>query len=461
MTKKRQYVNLDPDPAKNHGREFLLSLKIKEKKAGDSEGRLVYLFVEEDKANLDKKWLASKNRTAGFHFEPPSRQLVTVSKQLASAKVKLSIAGGDKYKFLAGKKSDVGAAVSAKEEVEVWRKIFVRLGRMNPSAGLAAKGYKPCPVANLATARTAFDKAFVEIEDDGPHAIPYKTWITDIGPEVAAVDKGHAPIAQPSRAARLLFVDRIGGPALWEQTLTLSAAQLKANKAWSCNIVGGRWTWPPDKDWVFGTLKLLRTDGSVFWSTDKIEPLLKKKGGYKHPEGTVTQSFRFDISSWTSINSWVNAGAGKMQITLFMWTIGGAAQGFASGNNIAIGTRHPYNYDPNTEMDNTVIHELGHVLGLKVRWAREYDPKTGAGVKWHDNPMWYDNSHGGMGTHCRTGAKLQAGEYRNGSCAMLHYTTSATDFCDDCRKSLVRADLSKIGYWSVWPESWMAWENRS
>jgi hypothetical protein len=375
--------------------------------------------------------------------------------------VKLSIAGGDKYKFLAGKKFDRSGAVSAKEEVEVWRKIFLRLGRMSPSASQAKKGYKTCATANLATAKATYEKSFVEIDDEGPYSIPYESWITTIKPQVAKLDKGRPPMEQPARASRIVFVDRIGGPALWTQALTLSAKQLQGNKVWNSTLLGDRWTWPPDKGWVSGTLYLLKPDGSVFWSTTKVEPLLKKKGGYKHPEGTVAQQFQLNLSGWPSVNPWIKAGKGKMRLVLKIWTIGGVAQGFADGNNIAIGTYHPYYYTPNNLMDNTVIHELGHALGLKVRWAREYDDKTGAGVKWHDNPTWYDNTFGGMGTHCHTGASLVSGEYKNGSCAMLHYTTNSTTLCANCQDSLIRADLSKIGFWSVWPESWMAWKNRS
>lgn len=460
MAKKRQYVNLDPDPGKNQGREFLLSVRIKEKKKGDSEGRLVYLFVDRDPKNLDEKWLRSDQRTGGFHFDPPSRKLVIVKDQVAAADVKLSIAGGDKYKFLAGKKYDRSNAVSANQEVEVWRKIYLRLGRMSPDAHLA-KYYDPCPTANLATTKATFEKSFVEIESDGPHSISYRSWMRDIKPLVAELDAGRPPITQPSRTSRILFVDRIGKGALERASYSLPAKSLQANKVWTCELPGGSWTWPPDKGWVSGSLTLIRPDGSVFWSTTVVDPLLRKHGGYSHPEGTVTQTFKIDLTGWPSVNPWINAGSGTMRFTLDIWTIGGAAQGFADGNNIAIGTFHPYTYAKNDLIDNTVIHELGHALGLKVRWAREYDQLTGAGIKWHDNTSWYDNTYGGMGTHCHTGATLVSGKYANGTCAMLHYTTKNTTLCDDCQKTLIYADLSSIGYRTVWPESWMAWKNKS
>ena len=120
---------------------------------------------------------------------------------------------------------------------------------------------------------------------------------------------------------------------------------------------------------------------------------------------------------------------------------------------ILIATRDPRWYTPSNEIDNTIVHEIGHNLGLNVRWLPRYNEATGASDGRDENATWYDDTHGGLGTHCSTGATLNAAnEYQNGSCTMLHYVTGATAFCPQCTNNVKRALLEKLGRQSVWPQ---------
>jgi hypothetical protein len=457
MAATRQYVNMAHEPGKNYGRHYWLEVKIKEQKPGASEGRLVFLFVAKDGKNMDEKWLSSHGRAGGFHFTPPHRKLVTVTGKKASSWVLLSLAGGDKFKFKAGKEIDEHKAKNAKQEVEVWRKIFVRYGNM-----------PGCKTADFKTLKDELAKAFVDVETEGPLAVGHQGFVSSPDATVALMDKGKAAMKYPDQSSKMVFVDRIAEKGRHAFTVAdITGAQLQGSKIWNVTIPGDRYTWPEDKSWISGTIELLDDKGNVTHSFSQVGNIVSKVPGYPHPEGIAAQKLKIDVSRWHGLGKWIAWGKGKMRLKLQVEVIDKAAQGKASGSEpwVIIGTRHPYWHTPNAMLDNTVTHEIGHVLGLNVLVVPEYDQKTGARNGLTRNKKWYDNQFGGVGTHCSTGAKtypvkvngVTRREYRDGTCTMLHYVTGRTAFCPNCIHHLCRADLRKIGYRKVWPANWIGW----
>jgi hypothetical protein len=81
---------------------------------------------------------------------------------------------------------------------------------------------------------------------------------------------------------------------------------------------------------------------------------------------------------------------------------------------------------PLAEKTKTLVHELGHALGLVKKGS----------------PFHYSSDNGGTGDHCRTGAtdnvpSLAAGgsfkgEYQSGTCVMFHESSEHYRFCSTC-----------------------------
>ena len=442
----KQYVNLPQGSADNHGRWYLLSIKIAEKKPGDSEGRLVYLFVDAQPDNLPDIWFPAAHRGGGFQFTPPGRTLQTVKDKKAEAYALLSIGGGDKYKFRAGKKASGDGSVDARKEVEVWRKIWVRVGNM-----------KGCPSGNWGTVKSEFQKVFLDLEQQGPTEIPHLPWSRDRSP-VTEMDKGKGALPYPDQATKLVFVDRIGKSSRVDVgPISFTPAQLKNNRVFKYKLPGTSYTWPDDSAWIAGRIEILDKNGRVTASYDKVRHTVSKRTSseaYKHPEGWAARYLKFDFSGWGKLDAWCDRGEGQFRFTLWVWMIDDTAMGLAwpSPPQILIATRDPRWYTLSGDIDNTIVHEIGHNLGLNVRWLPTYDEATGAFDDWDENSTWYDNRNGGVGTHCSTGATLGAdSKYKNGTCTMLHYVNGITAFCDQCSNSVKRAKLTKLGKGNVWP----------
>ncbi len=460
MATIRQYVNLPLSLDKHYGRYYWLQVKIKEKKPGASEGQLVYLFCEDNGENMDPKFVSSFNRAGGFAFNPKHRKLVMIQSKLAMGLVKLSNVGGDKYKFKVGKKFDKSGAKDAKQDVEIWRKIFVRHGYMKPTGG-AARIFRPVPQADWGTVKTELDKVFIELEEDGPSTVTHEPWSRTDSP-IRNLDRGKGAMEFPDQSTKLVFVDRIG-KASWTETHTFrfSGGRLGGTHDWT--IPGGVYTWP-ETDWVRGFIDIRDSSGDTILSiTDvgKIRSTVKKKGGYRHPDGKVTKKIRFDFGSWLGLDNLKRIG-GSVKIRLRIRIIDDTAMGLAwpSPPKILIATHHPISYDAGGYLENTTIHELGHNLGLNVKNLEEFDPDSGAHDDWVENGTWYDNSKGGVGTHCSTGAHLEEETrrgvtrevYKDGTCTMLHYTNGKVAFCDMCARNLKLARLRKLGKRNVWPK---------
>ena len=455
MAAKKQYVNM-PATKKEYGRFFPLSVKIKETKPGESEGMLVYLFMEPDGANVPAEQLSLADRNGGFVFIPQHRELVQVSNKTAAAHVFLSIGGGDKFKFKAGRKADKSGAVDAKVEVEVWRKIYVRTGYMKVGAHPPHR-YANAPAANMGTVKASLDENFIEMDSVGPRSVPHAPWSRNTAPLLDLAKKvGKAKY--PDQSTELVFVDRIGKKSIvnwgpWNFT----RAALQAGLVRQTALPAGQYTWPDDADWGSCLIEVLDDAGVVRRTMRTPRGFMTKEaaGSFAHPEGRAANKVNFDFGTLAGMGAWLRFGTGSVRLTVVVKIIDDTAMGLAwpSPPRVLIATRHPTSYKRSDKLENTVVHELGHVLGLNVKNLPKYHVDHGYLESWSVNPTWYNNVNGGVGSHCHTGASLDANnKYRNGTCTMLHYVNGKTAFCPECKKVLKRSDLKKLGRSSVWPK---------
>lgn len=445
MPKKKLYINLPEDKKKYYGRVYPIKIAASETRPGASEGRLFYLFLEEGPKNVPKTMLSAGERAGGFKFTPPNRKLCVITKKKQEVDVKLSIGGGDLFKIKYGKNADGSGSKQSGLEIECWRKIFVRYGKM-----------KSCPDATWGTIKSEFEKLFIEVETEGPTEIPRESWVRDQSP-VTRMDRGKAAMPFPDQSTKLVFVDRIGrkstatgGP--WEWT----PAQLNGSKVYEWTIPNSKYTWTDDLDWITGEIKVIEADGRERRLSVPMDSVVTKKaaGAFDHPEGKAATKIQMDFSRLPGLTPWIRRGTGKLSVKLDIGIMDDLAMGLAwpSPPQILIATHDPYTYAAGGYLENTTVHEIGHNLGLNVYWLPEWVPDTGAFDDWVANTTWYNNVNGGVGPHCNTGASLDAqNHYKNGTCTMLHYVNGKTAFCAQCATILKRSDLKKLGMKNVWP----------
>ena len=449
----KQYVNMPQSDNSNdrQGRWFGLNIAVSEEASGASQGGLIYLFLVPDPNNVPKIMVSAANRATGFQFVPNSRKLVVVDEGRAAAWCRLSINGGDKYKFKAGRRFDMSGAVESGVEVETWRKIFVRYGFMMSTDA----AYTDAPTANWGTVRSEMEAVFIECETDGPIGLMMSPWSRDSA-AITEMDRGRAAMPFPDQSTKMAFVNRIGRKGTMSpRYIDFTPAMLQGNKIWYWTLPDNEYTWPEETDWVSGRIECLDASNNVIQNYPTISHTVFKSttGGFRHPDGLAAHRIKFDFRRW-GLTNWIRAGQGKLRVHFSIRNIDDTAMGLAwpTPPRILIATRHPKSYGTNTTLDNTVVHEIGHNLGLNVRLLPEYNETSGAREDEVVNATWYDNTNGGVGTHCSTGASLNSrNHYINGTCTMLHYVNGVTAYCGQCTPVLKRSNLSKLGKANVWP----------
>lgn len=452
---RKQYVNMPP-VKDEYGRFVKVKARIRETKPGESEGMLVYFFIEPDGANVPPEQLSLAQRNGGFCFDPPHRELVVVSDKTALTFAYISIGGGDKFKFKVGRKFDKSGAVDANIDVEVWRKIYVRTGKMKVGAN-PPHPWTDALVANMGTVKGSLATHFIEMESSGPHAVKHAPFVRGQGP-LDEMEKARGKMKYPDQSTPLVFVDRIGKKSLvtwgpWE----FSKAKLQGSLEYEKELPADQYTWPDDWHWGSCLIEVLDTAGGVKRVMRMPSGFMTKDrtGAFRHAEGYASRKVKWNFGTLPGMGAWLRHGSGSVRLTATIGIIDDTAMGSAwpSPPRILVATRHPITYKKSTTLENTVIHELGHVLGLNVKNLPKYDVAGGYLTGWETNGTWYNDVNGGRGPHCKTGATLDAKNiYRNGTCTMLHYVTGVNDFCADCGKALKRANLKRIGRTNVWPK---------
>lgn len=447
----KHYVNLERrgDDEKHHSQFVRVGI---ETDTADSEDKTTWVFLEPNGGNLHlkkKEWFPVDARPHAFFMETPYRCPAIIKDKKGEAKMRLSLGGGDKFTFKYGKVKDKSDAKdTGLPELEVWRKIFVRVGVM-PGGGVTP---------SIDAAKGEYANAFIELEQlGGMIRVPHEGWVRSAGDVVAKMNQGQANPPRPDQTAFVVFVDRIGQPG----NHTYKAARIATAKIrsslmidWPLKSADGKkklYTWPTKKeDWVTGKILLSHESGKQHIVRTDLHNFFKRRAKWKHPEGTVTDYLFLDLSPLKpEIDDWVVKGNGKVEIEVTVKILERIAAGRASGTSLIVSTNHPLTCEPHEGAPHTLTHELGHVFGMVLENLDQFDATSGkpAGTKKYDNH--YSDSFGGRGHHCHSGASLTDDlEFTGGSCIMFHKSSGKTAFCGDCRDVLKRMRLDKLrGRW--------------
>jgi hypothetical protein len=132
----------------------------------------------------------------------------------------------------------------------------------------------------------------------------------------------------------------------------------------------------------------------------------------------------------------VNPATTAVEVDLEWKTLQGSYTGDATYKpNVFIAVGVPRSKQSKSK---TVAHEIGHGIGMV--------PTVG-------HALQYDNANGGMGSHCRHGAKQSdkskaqggtfTGTYTDGTCVMYAFSSEHYKFCPTCVEHVRSAQMFK------------------
>ncbi len=459
---KKVWVNISGgDPAKGEGRVVLLKINATETKPGSAKGQDVFAFIEPDGGNEPGVFVAAGNRAQNFHTDPPYCTKVTLEGTSTDAKLAVSIAGGDKFKFKVSKKDDGSGAKNAPGDgVEVWRKVYASVGHM---AG--------CKSVDPVSLNGKLAKVFIEIEKKGAlREIPHQPNTQKPGPAIAELDKLAGPPERPAITVKLVFVDRIMDPAEKRWDVDLTPGDFDSDRRTKIKVPGGDLTWPFD-DWLLsGKIYLFDGKGMRMAEDPIVNFLRRAKVGsaprgsnaltHEHKEGLATNRLVLDLKKFPNIERWMAEKGAKAKVYIGLRTIEGVAGGMANSSSpwIIMATRNGWNYEAEKHLSTILLHEFGHVFGHVLRFVPRFTEDTGLADDRDEYSFWYDK-HGGVGNHCHNGSTLGKDTCKAGpgACVMYHASPGqGTDFCGECQKILKRAPLARLGRVNVWGDD--AWK---
>lgn len=385
-----------------------------------------------DGNNSPLKFVPAKNR-AGFGESGALRMWKKTDDQgvCEHDEFKLSVCGKDKYKVSVGTKKD-GSDKKTADEYEVWRRVFFSVRYMKPE-------YVP---------------AFGPVHDEyRKHGI----WPEQIAPAggspkvaydatVRTYEQGYKLVQSVTESrleARVVLVDRIW---LANQRDLYVKTKLRSFTM-DTNLQTGDASTSVDPGWMiwdhpdFGTGSV----GGVGIGNYDLKPYMTRIGDRRIkvnvPNGTPAAtaldeasqrgdlSYKFTIWFADVLNGFANSQTGRILIAY---------------RNTGSAPR------PLAPRQGTVIHEMGHGLGMVPPTIQEYNEFNGNPIKsgLKKNPTRYMNGGG----HCSTAAGGSDPNFTDGTCVMFHYGHDARtlEFCPSCAPILKRLDMNRSGM--KWPD---------
>jgi hypothetical protein len=295
-----------------------------------------------------KEWFPPGSRPSNFSGKPPFGVQATIKDKKAVAALRLSIAGGDKFKVSDGKLPDKSDATdSGMEQLEVWRKLFVRAGKME------CDGSAP----NLGIAKSELAKAFIELEQIGGfNPIPAEGWYDDPTDPVFEMNRRcSGDLPRPDQTIYVAFVDRCGRPGVQTyKTAVIDNAKIRKSYVvdWPLKSEDGSttfYTWPTKRDdWVSGMLMLSDApaeQGESHIVRTDLHNFFFRKPKWTHPEGTMTDHLYLDLSPLASeVDEWIRKDNrnGKLEVQLSVQVLQNEANGSAWKGCAMIATRDCY-----------------------------------------------------------------------------------------------------------------------
>ncbi|OHB82397.1 MAG: hypothetical protein A2Z38_00225 [Planctomycetes bacterium RBG_19FT_COMBO_48_8] len=142
----------------------------------------------------------------------------------------------------------------------------------------------------------------------------------------------------------------------------------------------------------------------------------------------------FGLSSYNPVRE------GKIKLTINWVNRFRGGLSYSDGNLISICTRAFWQSEDTDEMNQTLIHEMGHKVGMMP---------DGTGKKPDKTETFYDSSKGHVGTHCYKGLPdgevkyNKPGDGASSQCVMYGATNGKSAFCDKCTPAVRKQDISK------------------
>lgn len=389
--------------------------------------RKLYWFIEGDGGNTPLKLVPAKHR-GGFGEAGVMKFSMNTNKQgvCEHDEVRLSVCGMDKFKVSVGLKKD-GSDKRTNEEYQVWRQVYFSVRYMD------AKFLFP-----FGPLHDEYRKHGIWPEQvaagGGSAKVKYQEVITEYNEAEALVQ----PVTEHHLEGRVVLVDRIWIKFFREFTVRTKKRAFKVDAAkWVADAKPSWILWPDGKG---GTA----TAGGAGIGSYDLTPHMQIKGdtelSVSVPDGTPIATaldeakergdlvYHFKLWFVKVLNGYANSDSGRIVIA-----------NRTRGNT-------PREVAPR---QGTVIHELGHGLGMVPAKIQDYNEANGnpipSGLK--KNPTQYMNGGG----HCSTAAGGSDPDFRNGTCVMFHYGHDGRTlaFCGSCAPIVKRLNLNRDDM--AWP----------
>ncbi len=383
--------------------------------------RKLYWFLEPDGGNVPLKFLPAAHR-AGFGSAGAMKFSMNTDKNgvCEHDKFRISVCGLDKFKVSVGLKPD-GSDKKTNEDYEVWRQVFFSVRYMD------AKFIMPFgPVHDEYHKHGIWPK---EIAPAGGSAkVAYKEVITkdtEPDPMMQSVTEHHLE-------GRILLVDRIWIASFREFTVRSNTRHIKIDVSkFASDPQPGWMLWDSPKPGKC-------TGGGVGIGGYDCTPYMTRTGDLeltvKVPDGTPAATAMDEAKA-----------RGKLSWNFKIWFIE-ILNGFAwstTGQIVIANRTRGAAPRPLSPRQGTVIHEMGHGLGMVAARIQEYNEYNGNPIKTglKKNPTHYQNGGG----HCSTAAGGSSPDYIDGTCVMFHYGHSARtlQFCGSCAPIVKRLNLNR------------------
>jgi len=343
---------------------------------------------------------------------------------------RMSACGLDKFKVSVGSKKD-GSDKKTNEEYEVWRQVFYSVRYMDPkflftfgpvSSEYHKHGVWPEQVAaGGGSARVSYDEIIQKYEEG-----------------YASIQ----PVTQDRLEARILLVDRIWLSYKREFIVKTTKRAFRVTSFPQTSnpdtTVQSSWIlWPRGQ---FATGKVGGVGIGNYDFTPNITRLGDRELRVSIPDGTPTATaldeaagrgklvYRFSVWFAKVLNGFANSGSGKIVVA------------YRTRDNAAREV---------SPRQGTMIHEMGHGLGMVPSTIQEYNEFNGNPIKsgLKKNPTQYQNGGG----HCSTAAGGSDPNYVDGTCVMFHYGHDgrSLEFCGSCAPLLKRKNMNRDDM--LWP----------
>lgn len=418
---KKYIINLKDDDRAIHSKATI------NKKAK----RRLYWFIEAGGSNSPLKYVPAADR-AGFGEAGSMKfSMKTDSDGVCEHdEFRMSVCGLDTFKVSVGLKED-GSDKRTNEEYEVWRRVYFSVRYMDAKF-----------LVTFGPLHDEYHKHGIWPEQIAPGGGPAKVALKD---PITRYEDGYAliqPVSQSRLEARVLLVDRIW---LAHQREFICKTKMRNFRIASFPQTGDEST-TVDPGWMLWTGPKFATVtvGGVGIGTYDLAAYIQRAGdraiAVNIPDGTPLATVLDEAAS-----------RGKLVYKFKVW-FADVLNGFAqqSSGRILIANRNSSATSrPLAPRQGTVIHEMGHGLGMVPANVQEYNEFNGnvipSGLKKH--PTQYMNGGG----HCKTNATGSNPNYIDGTCVMFHYGHDARtlEFCDSCAPVLKRRNLDRDGM--LWP----------